>query len=249
MNQIVKVENVSKVYEEGNRSFYALKGVSMEVKKGEFLAIMGRSGSGKSTLLNMLSGLDQPSKGSVFLNGRSLYSLGDKQLTNIRRREVGFIFQFFNLLPVLTVFENVVLPLELAGQKRTRKSGEELLKRLGIDHLKDQYPSQLSGGQQQRVAIARSLITKPSIILADEPTGSLDSKTGKETLAILREFCDHLGHSLVMVTHDATVASYAHRVLFLQDGRVKDELALLNEGYSRKEYIAQITERVEGMMV
>ncbi|MDN4865814.1 ABC transporter ATP-binding protein [Priestia megaterium] len=247
MKTILSVENITKIYGEDSNQFYALRDVSVTVKEGEFLAIMGTSGSGKSTLLNMMSGLDKPTKGEVILDGQKINHLKDSALTTIRRDNIGFIFQFFNLIPVLTAIENVTLPIDLAGKRKAETKGKEILKLLGISQLKDSYPSQMSGGQQQRVAIARALVTEPKIILADEPTGSLDSKTGKEILNILRHFCDNLNHSLVMVTHDANVASYAHRVIFLQDGVIQDELILKNKNLSAKEKVTKITERVEGI--
>lgn len=247
MKTILSVENITKIYGEDSNQFYALRDVSVTVKEGEFLAIMGTSGSGKSTLLNMMSGLDKPSKGEVILDGQKINYLKDSALTIIRRDNIGFIFQFFNLIPVLTGIENVTLPIDLAGKRKAETKGKEILNLLGISQLKDSYPSQMSGGQQQRVAIARALVTEPKIILADEPTGSLDSKTGKEILNILRHFCDNLNHSLVMVTHDANVASYAHRVIFLQDGVILDELILKNKNLSAKEKVTKITERVEGI--
>lgn len=247
MKTILSVENITKIYGEDSNQFYALRDVSVTVKEGEFLAIMGTSGSGKSTLLNMMSGLDKPTKGEVILDGQKINQLKDSALTTIRRDNIGFIFQFFNLIPVLTAIENVTLPIDLAGNRKAERKGKEILKLLGISQLKDSYPSQMSGGQQQRVAIARALVTEPKIILADEPTGSLDSKTGKEILNILRHFCDNLNHSLVMVTHDGNVASYAHRVIFLQDGVIQNELILKNENLSAKEKVTKITERVEGI--
>ncbi|MFP7736822.1 ABC transporter ATP-binding protein [Priestia aryabhattai] len=247
MKTILSVEDITKIYGKDSNEFYALKDVSVTVKEGEFLAIMGTSGSGKSTLLNMMSGLEKPTTGEVILGGQKINDLNDSALTTLRRDNIGFIFQFFNLIPVLTALENVNLPIDLAGKRKTEPKGKEILKLLGISQLRDSYPSQLSGGQQQRVAIARALVTEPKIILADEPTGSLDSKTGKEILNILRHFCDNLNHSLVMVTHDANVASYAHRVIFLQDGVIQDELLLKNKNLSAKEKVTKITERVEGI--
>ncbi|MCG0050203.1 MULTISPECIES: ABC transporter ATP-binding protein [Priestia] len=249
MKTILNVENITKIYGEGSSEFYALKDVSVRVEEGEFLAIMGTSGSGKSTLLNMMSGLDKPTTGEVILGGQKVNDLNDSALTTLRRDNIGFIFQFFNLIPVLTALENVTLPIDLAGKRKAETKGKEILKLLGISQLKDSYPSQMSGGQQQRVAIARALVTEPKIILADEPTGSLDSKTGKEILNILRHFCDNLNHSLVMVTHDANVASYAHRVIFLQDGVIQDELVLKNKNLSAKDKVSSITGKVEGILL
>ncbi|WP_255906742.1 ABC transporter ATP-binding protein [Priestia aryabhattai] len=249
MKTILSLEDITKVYGEGSNEFYALKNVNVTVREGEFLAIMGTSGSGKSTLLNMMSGLDKPTTGEVILNNKKVNNLNDSALTALRRDNIGFIFQSFNLIPVLTALENVTLPIDLAGTRKTKTKGKEILKLLGISQLKDSYPSQMSGGQQQRVAIARALVTEPKIILADEPTGSLDSKTGKAILNILKHFCDNLNHSLVMVTHDANVASYAHRVIFLQDGVIQDELILKNENLSAKEKAIKITEKVEGILL
>ncbi|MEH7092377.1 MULTISPECIES: ABC transporter ATP-binding protein [Priestia] len=249
MKTILSLEDITKVYGEGSNEFYALKNVNVTVREGEFLAIMGTSGSGKSTLLNMMSGLDKPTTGEVILGNQKINNLNDSALTTLRRDNIGFIFQFFNLIPVLTALENVTLPIDLAGKRKAETKGIEILKLLGISLLKDSYPSQMSGGQQQRVAIARALVTEPKIILADEPTGSLDSKTGKEILNILRHFCDNLNHSLVMVTHDANVASYAHRVIFLQDGTIHDELVLKTKNLSAKEKVSSITARVEGILL
>jgi putative ABC transport system ATP-binding protein len=245
MNTVLHINHVNKIYGEESNKFYALRDVSVKVREGEFLAIMGTSGSGKSTLLNMMSGLDKPSTGEVILHNQTLNSLNDANLTTLRRDYIGFIFQFFNLIPVLTALENVTLPLDLAGKNLIKDKAEELLELLGISQLKNAYPHQMSGGQQQRVAIARALITEPKIILADEPTGSLDSKTGNEILNILRHFCDHLNHSLVMVTHDATVASYAHKVIFLQDGMLQEELSLKNKDWTHREKVSHITKKVE----
>lgn len=247
MNSILKAQNVSKIYGEETNTFYALKNVSLEVKTGEFLAIMGTSGSGKSTLLNILSGLDRPSSGEVLINNIKINNLRDNELTEIRSNQIGFIFQLFNLIPVLTAMENVTLPSELAGHniEKIRQKASELLDLVGIGNLKSSYPSKMSGGQQQRVAIARALVTQPKIILADEPTGSLDSKTSKEILNLLREFCESLQHSLVVVTHDAMVASYSHRVIFLKDGKIQDELILKNLNLSPKEHTSLIINKIE----
>ncbi|CAM4066728.1 ABC transporter ATP-binding protein [Bacillus paramycoides] len=251
MTSILKAQNISKIYGEEANTFYALKNVSLEVKTGEFLAIMGTSGSGKSTLLNILSGLDRPSSGEVLINNIKINNLNDNELTEIRSNQIGFIFQFFNLIPVLTAMENVTLPSELAGHniEKIRQKASELLDLVGIGNLKSAYPSKMSGGQQQRVAIARALVTQPKIILADEPTGSLDSKTSKDILDLLREFCERLQHSLVVVTHDAMVASYSHRVIFLKDGGIQDELILKNSNLSSREKTSLIINKIEEISI
>ncbi|GLI86201.1 macrolide ABC transporter ATP-binding protein [Rossellomorea marisflavi] len=233
---ILQINHLEKVYGQGSNAFHALKDLTMNVEKGEFLAIMGTSGSGKSTLLNMMAGLDQPTRGTIHLNGQPVHSLRDGALTELRRDHIGFIFQFFNLIPVLTVLENVTLPSDLASKRKgIKKRAMDLLDHLGISHLAGSFPSELSGGQQQRVAIARALVTEPKIILADEPTGSLDSKTGKEILQLLRTFTEELGHTLIMVTHDAQVAAHSHRVIFLRDGAlIKDTQLAANHSIMEK---------------
>jgi putative ABC transport system ATP-binding protein len=210
----------------GDVSVNALDAVDFAVEKGEFVAIMGPSGSGKSTLLHLLGGLDGASDGEVTLAGRPLSKLGDRDVTLVRRRNVGFIFQFYNLVPTLTAEENIALPLLIDGKRidDQRAKIDELLDLVGLRERRGHKPDQLSGGQQQRVAIARALVTDPDIILADEPTGNLDSKSGTAILELLRHTCDELGHTIVMVTHDARAASYADRVVFLQDGRIVHEL-------------------------
>ncbi len=225
---IVETHSVRKQYRLGRVTVDALAGVDFAVAKGEFVAIMGPSGSGKSTLLNLLGGLDQPSDGEVLLAGQKLSLLGDDQITLVRRRSVGFIFQFYNLLPTLSAEENILLPLLIDGKRPSdyRPQLDRLLARVGMTDRRQHKPDQLSGGQQQRVAIARALIGEPSIILADEPTGNLDSHTGGEILDLLRRSCDELGQTIIMVTHDAHAASYADRVVFLKDGRIVDQLRL-----------------------
>src|SRR5512135_483198 len=219
---ILQVESARKQYKLGTVTVDALAGVDLAVNKGEFVAIMGPSGSGKSTLLNLLGGLDQPSGGEVTLAGKRLSVLNDDQITLVRRRNVGFIFQFYNLVPTLSAEENVTLPLVIDGKRVQdhRQRIDQLLSLVGIADRRHHKPDELSGGQQQRVAIARAFVTDPSIVLADEPTGNLDSKSGKAILELLRHSCDELGHTIVMVTHDAYAASYADRVVFLKDGRV-----------------------------
>jgi putative ABC transport system ATP-binding protein len=228
---ILQTLNVTKRYKMGEVTVEALAGVDFSVEEGEFVAIMGPSGSGKSTLLHLLGGLDGATDGEVTLAGKSLAKLSDKQVTLVRRNNVGFIFQFYNLLPTLTAEENVALPLLIDGQqvKAHQDKIDRLVKLVGLADRKDHKPDQLSGGQQQRVAIARAFVTDPAIVLADEPTGNLDSKTGQEILNLLRRSCDELGQTIVMVTHDAKAASYADRVVLLMDGRLVDNLRLSGE--------------------
>ncbi len=225
---ILQVEAARTQYKLGTVTVDALAGVDLAVNKGEFVAIMGPSGSGKSTLLNLLGGLDQPSGGEVTLAGKKLSVLNDDQITLVRRRNVGFIFQFYNLVPTLTAEENVTLPLLIDGKRIEdyRSRLDQLLTLVGIAERRRHKPDELSGGQQQRVAIARAFITEPSIVLADEPTGNLDSKSGEEILNLLRRSCDELGQTIVMVTHDPKAASYSDRVVFLKDGHIVDELRL-----------------------
>jgi putative ABC transport system ATP-binding protein len=203
----------------------ALRGVSLDVPSGQFIAVMGPSGSGKSTLMHILAGLDSPTSGSVVVGGREITDLDDKQLTLLRRSEIGFVFQFFNLLPMLSAEENIVLPLQLGRRRVERAWVDELLARVGLADRRDHRPAQLSGGQQQRVAIARALVTDPTVLLADEPTGNLDSRSGQEILALLREAVDCSGQTTVMVTHDPRAAATADRVVFLSDGLVVEDLA------------------------
>jgi putative ABC transport system ATP-binding protein len=215
------------VYHLGAVTVNALDGVDLAVARGEFVAIMGPSGSGKSTLLHLLGGLDRPDGGSVRLAGQALETLDDDALTLVRRRGVGFIFQFFNLVPTLTAEENVALPLVIDGQDVAAYAERigQLISLVGLSGRRDHRPDQLSGGEQQRVAIARAFVTEPAIVMADEPTGNLDSRTGREVLALLRRGADELGQTLVMVTHDPAAAAWTDRVLFLRDGRLVDTLA------------------------
>jgi putative ABC transport system ATP-binding protein len=225
---ILKTQDLSKNYRMGVTIVSALTDVSFGVEPGEFVAVMGPSGSGKSTLLHLLGGLDQPSSGEVILDGQRLSGLSDKQVTLLRRRQIGFVFQFFNLLPTLSAEENVSLPL-LIDRRSLRDYGErinQLLKLVGLGERRDHKPDQLSGGEQQRVAIARALVTEPAIVLADEPTGNLDSRSGDEVLRLLRRACDERGQTIVMVTHDPRAASYADRIVFLKDGQVVGETHL-----------------------
>ncbi|MBA2567284.1 MAG: ABC transporter ATP-binding protein [Thermoleophilaceae bacterium] len=221
---IVSAANVDRVFGEGDAAVRALDGVTVGFPRGKFTAIMGPSGSGKSTLMHVLAGLDRPTSGSVVIDGVELGELDDRRLTELRRDKIGFVFQFFNLLPVLSAEENIRLPLSLAGRKADPERLEQLIEAVGLGDRLSHRPSALSGGQQQRVAIARALVSKPAVVFADEPTGNLDSKSSEEVLALLRRAADDFGQTVVMVTHDAQAASVADRVLVLVDGRiVRDE--------------------------
>ncbi|GAB4535596.1 MAG: ABC transporter ATP-binding protein [Anaerolineae bacterium] len=245
---ILETSRLSKQYQMGEVTVDALAEVNFTVEKGEFVAIMGPSGSGKSTLLHLLGGLDGPSDGEVRLAGRPLSQLNDREVTMIRRRNVGFIFQFFNLLPTLTAEENIALPLLIDGQniKKHQARIDRVLEMVGLSDRRHHKPDQLSGGQQQRVAIARAFVTEPAIVLADEPTGNLDSKTGEEILTLLRRSCDELGQTVVMVTHDAKAASFADRVVFLMDGRIVDHLRMSGD---QAEDIRQIQRHLRALEV
>ncbi len=222
---VVSAEDVTRRYGEGETAVDALRGVSLAVQARELVAVMGPSGSGKSTLMHILAALDKPTGGHVSIAGVDIGSLGDNDITLLRREHIGFIFQFYNLLPMLTAEENVVLPLSIAGEKPDKAYLDDLLGRVGLSKRRTHRPSELSGGQQQRVAIARALVSKPSIVLADEPTGNLDSTTGNEILELLRAATEEYGQTTVMVTHDANAAAIADRILFLADGLIVDELA------------------------
>jgi putative ABC transport system ATP-binding protein len=221
---VVAARDLTRRYGEGETAVDALRGVSLDVRVGELVAIMGPSGSGKSTLMHILAGLDKPTSGTVTIAGEDLTSLDDRSLTLLRRKHIGFVFQFFNLLPMLTAEENVTLPLSIAGTRPEERWLGELLARTGLADRRTHRPAELSGGQQQRVAIARSLVTRPTILLADEPTGNLDSKTGGEILMLLRESVDAYGQTTVMVTHEPRAAAVADRVLFLADVLIVREL-------------------------
>jgi putative ABC transport system ATP-binding protein len=217
---VVSAKDVTRRYGSGETAVDALRGVSLDVPKGQLTAVMGPSGSGKSTLMHILAGLDRPTSGEVTIEGTAISKLNDTDLTKLRRTHIGFIFQFFNLLPMLSAEENVLLPISIAGDKPDRKWTDELMKRIGLDDRRTHRPAELSGGQQQRVAIGRALVTRPTIVFADEPTGNLDSQTSDEILTLLRGSVDAYGQTTVMVTHDARAAAIADRILFLNDGLV-----------------------------
>ena len=217
---LVSAADVTRVYGEGEATVHALDGVTVGFPKGRFTAIMGPSGSGKSTLMHILAGLDRPTSGSVILDGVEITELDDRKLTELRRERVGFVFQSFNLLPVLDARENIVLPLSIAGKRPDPEWLDTLITTVGLGDRLDHRPSELSGGQQQRVAVARALASKPAVVFADEPTGNLDSKSSAEVLDLLRRSVDEFGQTVIMVTHDATAAAYADRLLVLADGRI-----------------------------
>jgi putative ABC transport system ATP-binding protein len=220
---VVSARDLTRRYGEGDTAVDALRGVSLDVPPGQLTAVMGPSGSGKSTLMHILAGLDPPTSGEVTIAGTNLSTLNDTDLTKLRRRHIGFVFQFFNLLPMLDAEENVVLPLSIAGEKPEKAWVDELLKEIGLSDRRTHRPAELSGGQQQRVAIGRALVNKPTIVFADEPTGNLDSKTSGEILELLERSVRGLGQTIVMVTHDARAAAIADRVLFLDDGLIVRE--------------------------
>ncbi len=221
---VVTAREVTRVYGEGDTAVNALRGVSLDVQRGRLTGVMGPSGSGKSTLMHILAGLDRPTEGEVAIDGTSIGELGDTDLTKLRRRHIGFVFQFFNLLPMLTAEENILLPLELAGGKIDKDWTDSVIERVGLTDRRTHRPSELSGGQQQRVAIARALVSKPTVVFADEPTGNLDSTTSHEILDLLRESVETLGQTFVMVSHDPNACAIADRTLFLADGLIVKEL-------------------------
>jgi putative ABC transport system ATP-binding protein len=221
---VVVAREVTRRYGQGQTCVDALRGVSVDIERGQMTAVMGPSGSGKSTLMHILAGLDQPTAGSVEVAGKEITNLGDGELTKLRREHIGFVFQFFNLLPMLTAKENITLPLTLAGEKPDVGWVEEVVDDVGLSDRLEHRPAELSGGQQQRVAIARALVSKPTVLFADEPTGNLDSATGQEILQLIRESVDNRGQTTVMVTHDPRAASTADRILFLDDGLIVREM-------------------------
>ena len=218
--EILKTEGLKKTYGTGEAKVEALRGVNLTVNKGEFLSIDGTSGSGKSTLLHMLGGLDRPTEGKVIIDGKDIFSLKDEELTIFRRRKIGFVFQAFNLVPVMSVYENIVLPIELDGEKPNQELVNEIINTLGLSEKLKAYPSQLSGGQQQRVAIARALASAPAIILADEPTGNLDSKTTQDVMGLLKVTSQKFAQTIVMITHNDEIAQLADRAIRIEDGMI-----------------------------
>ena len=218
--EVLKAVNLTKIYGKGEKQVRALDGVSLSVEQGQFAAVVGTSGSGKSTLLHMLGGLDRPDEGKVYVDGKDIFSLKEEALTIFRRRKIGFVFQSYNLVPVLSVYENVALPVELDGKKADRAFIEEILDTLGILQKARSLPGQLSGGQQQRVAIARALASRPSILLCDEPTGNLDSRTSQDVLGLLKLSGQKFGQTIVMITHNEEIAQMADRIIRIEDGRI-----------------------------
>ncbi len=220
---IVKTENLRKIYGSGETEVRALDGVSLSVEEGEFVAVVGSSGSGKSTLLHMLGGLDRPTSGEVWIAGQSLFSMKDEALTIFRRRKIGFVFQAYNLVPVLSVYENVLLPVQLDGGRPDEGYLGQVIETLGLESRLGSLPSQLSGGQQQRVAIARALAAKPALLLADEPTGNLDSRTSQDVLSLLKVTSRRFSQTIVMITHNEEIAQLADRIIRIEDGRIYTE--------------------------
>lgn len=218
--KILQASNLTKIYGSGENEVHALDGVNFSVEKGEFVAIVGTSGSGKSTLLHMLGGLDRPTGGSVEVDGKEIFSLKDEELTIFRRRKIGFVFLNYNLVPVLNVYENIVLPVQLDGKTPDASYIDSIIETLGLERKLENLPNNLSGGQQQRVAIARALASKPAIILADEPTGNLDSKTSQDVLGLLKVTSQKYGQTIVMITHNEEIAQLADRIIRIEDGKI-----------------------------
>ena len=221
--EIVRVENLSKIYGKGNTKVVALDNVSFSVEQGEFVAIVGASGSGKSTLLHLIGGVDRPTSGKVFVGGKNIYELDDDKLAIFRRREVGLIYQFYNLIPILNVEENITLPMDLDNRKPDPEKLKNLIKLLGLENRKNHLPNELSGGQQQRVSIGRALITHPSVVLADEPTGNLDSKSSDEIMDLLKRSNVEYKQTIIMITHNMELAKHADRVIVIEDGHIKGD--------------------------
>ena len=238
---LISATNLTKVYGSGDTAVRALDNVSLQVEPGEFIAVMGPSGCGKSTLLHLLGGLDRPTSGSVTIDGHSLSDLSDDKLTELRRHKVGFIFQFFNLIPVLNAVENAALPVTLDGvrQAEARERATDWLRKVGLDDRLDHRPDQMSGGQQQRVAVARALVANPALILADEPTGNLDTRASEEIAALLRQVANEWGRSVVIVTHDPRIAAHADRIIFLKDGAIVDQTILEPRNGRNEEMVAE----------
>ena len=221
--EILKVENLTKIYGKGDNKVVALDNVSFSVEKGEFVAIVGASGSGKSTLLHLLGGVDKPTSGKVIIDGTDIFNLSEDKLSIFRRRQVGLIYQFYNLLPILNVEENIVLPMSLDNRKVSKETIDKLLDTLGLKERKNHLPNELSGGQQQRVAIGRALITNPTIVLADEPTGNLDSKSSDEIVSLLKKTNKDLKQTIIMITHNLEIAAIADRIIKIEDGKIVKE--------------------------
>lgn len=222
--EILRVENLTKVYGNGTTKVIALDDVSFSVEKGEFVAIVGASGSGKSTLLHLIGGVDRPTSGKVFIDGKNIYNYDDDKLAIFRRRQVGLIYQFYNLIPILNVVENITLPLDLDNRKADSEYLNQLIKLLGLENRKDHLPNELSGGQQQRTSIGRALITNPTIILADEPTGNLDSKSSDEIMELLKKSNKEYKQTIIMITHNMEIAKCADRIIKIEDGRIVKEM-------------------------
>ena len=218
--EILKVENLSKIYGSGNNKVVALDNVSFSVEKGEFVAIVGASGSGKSTLLHLVGGVDKPTSGKVYVNGEDIYKLSDDDLSIFRRRNIGLIYQFYNLIPILNVEENIVLPLSLDNRTIEKEKIDNMLNLLGLENRRKHLPNELSGGQQQRTSIGRALITNPAIVLADEPTGNLDSKASNEIIELLKKSNKELNQTIIMITHDLNLAKCADRIIKIEDGKI-----------------------------
>jgi putative ABC transport system ATP-binding protein len=240
-NNIIETQNLTKIYGSGSTAVTALDDVSFTVQAGQFVAVMGPSGCGKSTLLHLLGGLDRPTDGRVIIEGTPIADMSDDRLTELRRRKIGFVFQFFNLIPVLTAAENAALPITLDGIKpaEAKAKAAEWLTRFGLGDRLTSRPDQLSGGQQQRVAIARALVAEPALILADEPTGNVDTRAGDEIAGLLRQVAKEYGRTVVMVTHDPRIAAYSDRIIFLKDGRVVDETLLERKNGDRAAEVAK----------
>ncbi len=219
--EILKVENLSKIYSKGETKVVALDNVSFTVQKGEFVAIVGASGSGKSTLLHLIGGVDRPTSGKVFIDGKDIFSLNDDKLAIFRRRQVGLIYQFYNLIPILNVEENITLPLALDNRELSTEKLDEMLKVLGLENRRKHLPSELSGGQEQRTSIGRALITNPTLVLADEPTGNLDSKASDEIVSLLKKTNKDLKQTIIMITHNMEIAKVADRIIKIEDGKIK----------------------------